>query len=124
MAALSESELCPVHISLSIIGGKWKPVILWYLRDGPLRFTELQRSIPGITQMMLTKQLRELEKDEIITRTVYPEIPPRVDYRLTELGISVFPVLEALCSWGKAYLEKRNLGGSSYCTKKTSRKDE
>ena len=107
MEERSHLEKCPVHVSLSIIGGKWKPVILWYLKNGPLRFGELHKSIPGITQMMLTKQLRELEKDEVVIRTVYPEIPPRVDYRLTDLGISSFPVLESLSTWGKEYLDKR-----------------
>ncbi|MFH0966967.1 MAG: helix-turn-helix domain-containing protein [Methanobacteriota archaeon] len=100
-----QSTTCPIRVSLLIIGGKWKPLILWHLKDGPQRFTHIQRSIPRITQMMLTKQLRELESDKIIERTMYHEIPPRVDYRLTDIGRSVFPVLCALYKWGKTYQE-------------------
>lgn len=96
-----------LHVYISVIGGKWKPEILWFLRKGPQRFGELQRSIPGITQVTLTKNLRELEKDGIVTRTVYPEIPPRVDYRLTECGRTAFPVLEAISSWGRQYQKIR-----------------
>ena len=107
MGDISQEERCPIRVSLSVIGGKWKPIILWYLRDGPVRFTQLQRSIAGITQMMLTKQLRELEADGIIERTMYHEIPPRVDYRLTEMGRSVFPVLGSLHDWGAGYVEFR-----------------
>ena len=95
---------CPIQISLSVIGGKWKPIILWFLKDGPVRFSGIQRKIPGITQMMLTKQLRELVADGMIERTVYPEVPPRVDYSITDDGRSVFPVLMALNEWGNEYL--------------------
>ncbi|MDP3563595.1 MAG: helix-turn-helix domain-containing protein [Methanoregula sp.] len=101
------SDPSTVHAYISAIGGKWKPEILWYLKDGPLRFGELQRSVSGITQVTLTKNLRELESDGIIIRTVYPEIPPRVDYRLTEFGTSVFPVLDAISSWGRKYLKMK-----------------
>lgn len=87
---------CPIQISLSVIGGKWKPIILWFLKDGPVRFSGIQKKIPGITQMMLTKQLRELVADGMIERTVYPEVPPRVEYSITDDGRSVFPVLIAL----------------------------
>ena len=92
-----------LHTYISAIGGKWKPEILWFLRKGPLRFCELQRSVPGITQVTLTKNLRELERDGIVTRTVFPEIPPRVEYQLTELGETAFPVLDAISSWGRTY---------------------
>lgn len=100
-------ESASVHVYISVIGGKWKPEILWYLKSGPMRFGELQRNVTGITQVTLTKNLRELESDGIITRTVYPEIPPRVDYRLTEFGKSVFPVLDAISSWGRKYLKMK-----------------
>jgi len=100
---------CPIQISLSVIGGKWKPIILWFLRDGPVRFSEIQKKIPGITQMMLTKQLRELVADGMLERTVYAEVPPRVDYRITDDGRSVFPVLIALNEWGNEY-QKRKYG--------------
>lgn len=102
-----KSEPTTVHAYISAIGGKWKPEILWYLKDGPLRFGELQRSVSGITQVTLTKNLRELESDGIIIRTVYPEIPPRVDYRLTEFGTSVFPVLDAISAWGRKFLKMK-----------------
>lgn len=106
MVSFLPKDESPIRTSLSVIGGKWKPLILWHLRDTPQRFSELQRCIPGITQMMLTKQLRELESDMIIIRTMYPEIPPHVDYRLTELGKTVFPVLCALFTWGKSYQDE------------------
>lgn len=107
----SEPESTSLHVYISVIGGKWKPEILWFLRKGPLRFGELQRSMPGITQVTLTKNLRELEQDRIVIRTVFPEIPPRVEYRLTELGETAFPVLDAISSWGRMY--KKTLRDSS-----------
>lgn len=103
MASDHPDEESPIRTALSVIGGKWKPLILWHLREGPQRFSSLQRLIPGITQMMLTKQLRELESDAIITRTLYPEVPPRVEYSLTEIGRSIFPLLCSLSSWGRTY---------------------
>lgn len=95
----------PIHTYLSIIGGKWKPEILWHLRKSSLRFLELQRSIPRITQSVLTQNLRELEADGLLTRTAYPEIPPRVEYELTDLGKTVFPVLDAISAWGRGYMK-------------------
>ncbi|HEY3362034.1 MAG TPA: winged helix-turn-helix transcriptional regulator [Methanosarcina sp.] len=83
--------------------------MLWFLKDGPVRFSKIQKKIPGITQMMLTKQLRELVADGMIERTVYPEVPPRVDYSITDDGRSVFPVLMALNEWGNEY-QKRKYG--------------
>jgi DNA-binding HxlR family transcriptional regulator len=116
MQRSSPTEKCPIQISLSVIGGKWKPIILWFLRDGPVRFSEIQRKIPGITQMMLTKQLRELVADGMLERTAYPEVPPRVDYRITDDGRSVFPVLVALHEWGNEYQKKRYGNRSQKCT--------
>jgi DNA-binding HxlR family transcriptional regulator len=95
---------CPVEATLEVIGGKWKPIILWHLRVEKLRFSGLQQSMQGISPKMLTKQLRELEEDGLILREVYPEIPPKVEYSLTELGRTVLPVLDALCKWGNEYL--------------------
>ena len=96
-----------VEAALDELGGKWKPLILWILIDGKLRFSEINKILPSITQRMLTKQLRELEKDDLINRKVYAEVPPRVEYSLTEKGNSVMPILEALCDWGEKYcLEK------------------
>ncbi|WP_319580722.1 helix-turn-helix domain-containing protein [uncultured Methanospirillum sp.] len=96
-----------IHVYLSIIGGKWKPEILWHLRKKSLRFLELQRSIPRITQSVLTQNLRELEADGLLTRTAYPEIPPRVEYELTVLGKTAFPVLDAISVWGREYMKQK-----------------
>ncbi|WP_011306384.1 helix-turn-helix domain-containing protein [Methanosarcina barkeri] len=100
---------CPVEATLEVIGGKWKPIILWQLRTEKLRFSGLQQSMQGISPKMLTKQLRELEEDGLILREVYPEIPPRVEYSLTEFGKTVLPVLDALCKWGIEYLGRECL---------------
>ena len=105
---MTEKEYCcPVGAAISEIGGKWKPLILWALKDGKLRFNEINKTIPAITQRMLTKQLRELEKDNLVNRKVYPEVPPKVEYSLTEKGESVTPILEALCDWGEEYCDSK-----------------
>lgn len=96
---------CPVEGTLDVIGGKWKPLIIWYLRKRVLRFSELQRAIPGITDVMLTKQLRELEQDGVIRRNVFTEVPPRVEYSLTPLGVTIIPLLNALCDWAVEYMK-------------------
>ncbi len=94
---------CPVELALQVIGGKWKPLILWHLgTDGTLRFGQLKRSMPAITQKMLTQQLRELEADGLVLRRVYAQVPPKVEYSLTELGDSVMPLMRQLCAWGRA----------------------
>ncbi len=95
---------CTVEATLDVIGGKWKPLILWHLGDSVLRFSELQRGLPGVNAKMLTKQLRELEEDGVIQRTVYPEVPPRVEYTITKFGKTLIPILQALCAWGAQYL--------------------
>ena len=95
---------CQVELALLIIGGKWKPLVLWFLgSDGVLRFSELKRAIPNITQKMLTQQLRELEKDDLIHREVYAQVPPKVEYSLTKVGESVMPLLMKLNDWGIWY---------------------
>lgn len=99
-----KSYHCPVEAALDVIGGKWKPLILWALGDNVLRFGELQKELPDINTKMLTKQLRALEEDGVIKRTVYPEVPPRVEYRITDFGKTLIPILEALCDWGADYL--------------------
>lgn len=99
MAKAKKEPGCPAEITLGIMGGRWKAVILWYLRKRTRRFGELHRLIPAATQQMLTKQLRELEADGIVNRDVYREVPPRVEYSLTERGHSLSPVLDALCDW-------------------------
>jgi DNA-binding HxlR family transcriptional regulator len=122
MSRSSPVSKCPIQISLSVIGGKWKPIILWFLKDGPVRFSGIQKKIPGITQMMLTKQLKELVADGMIERTVYPEVPPRVDYSITDDGRSVLPVLVALNEWGNEY-QKRKYGSWSQKCADTFRDD-
>nr|WP_319377155.1 helix-turn-helix domain-containing protein [uncultured Methanoregula sp.] len=112
---------CTVEAALDVIGGKWKPIILWHLNGNVLRFSELQKGLPGVNSKMLTKQLRELEEDGVIRRTVYAEVPPRVEYAITDFGKTVLPILEALCIWGAHYLNSDKEGGeeiSSPCPAK------
>ena len=93
---------CSVEATLSVIGGRWKPVIIFNLmHNGTMRFGELKKAIPGVTQRMLTNQLRELEADKVIARKVYAEVPPRVEYALTTRGESLLPVIEAMRAWGE-----------------------
>ena len=91
---------CGLNATLRIISGKWKPLVLFFLRDGPKRYGELKRLIPGVSDKVLIQQLKELEADGILLRTDYKEVPPRVDYTLTPLGQSLAQALEPLCSWG------------------------
>ena len=91
---------CPVKTAVDVIGGKWKPLVLFFLKRGPQRFNELRRQIPGVTQKMLTQQLRELERDGIVHRRVYAQVPPKVEYSLTRYGDSLRPLLEMMCKWG------------------------
>ncbi|HET7552804.1 MAG TPA: helix-turn-helix domain-containing protein [Gemmatimonadaceae bacterium] len=97
---------CSVEACLEVIGGKWKGVILHHLLGGTRRFGELRRLLPAVTQRMLTTQLRELEADGVITRTVYAEVPPRVEYSLTQLGYILEPIIELMRGWGDTYLER------------------
>jgi DNA-binding HxlR family transcriptional regulator len=90
---------CPAETTLDVIGGRWKVPILWHLFSGTLRFSELRRALPDITQKMLTQQLRELEHDGVVARKVYAEVPPKVEYSLTPRGLSLRPVVEAMCHW-------------------------
>ncbi len=100
-------EFCPMQATLEVIGGKWKTLILWYLRGGILRFGELRKMIPGITQKMLTAQLRELEEDKLVLRTVYPQVPPKVEYQLSSQGHTLLPVLKAMAEWGELRKSKK-----------------
>lgn len=100
---------CPVAMTVQLIGTKWKLLILRNLLTRPWRFNELQRSLEGISQKVLTDSLRSMEADGIITRTVYPEVPPRVEYALTEMGQSLRPILDAMKDWGENYKKGNNL---------------
>ncbi|RAN83603.1 helix-turn-helix domain-containing protein [Bacillus sp. SRB_331] len=98
---------CEKELTLSIISGKWKVVILWHLGvEGPHRFSELQRLFPSISHKVLSNQLKELMEDGIVDRTVCPEIPPRVEYYMTELGMSLLPIVEMMYDWGKMRMEQ------------------
>ena len=99
---------CSVEATLSVIGGLWKAVILFHLLDGKLRFGELSRLVPGATQRMLTLQRRELEADGVILRTVFPEVPPRVEYQLTEFGRSLEPILLTMRDWGLSFQSRQS----------------
>ena len=94
---------CSVGITVDVIGGKWKALVLFYLLNGTMRFNELRRKIPNVTQRMLTLQLRELEADGLVERTVHPVVPPHVDYRLTPFGRTLTPIIEAMSAWGHRY---------------------
>ena len=95
--------VCPVETTLTLISDKWKVLILRDLLSGTKRFGELKKSIGGVSQKVLTTQLRQMEDSGLLNRTVYPEVPPRVEYTLSELGYSLSPILEAMRSWGEAY---------------------
>jgi len=106
------SYRCFFELALAVMGGKWKPIILYHLgREGVQRFSELRRSMPDVTDRMLTRQLRELEADGLITREVYKQVPPRVEYTLTSLGLGLFPLLVTMRDWGAEYEKVR--GGAS-----------
>ncbi len=98
-----DMQACPVETTLDVIGGKWKGIILYQLLDGTKRFNEFRRLNPGITQFMLTLQLRELERDGIIHREIYKEVPPRVEYSLTDFGRTLEPVIMSMKAWGESY---------------------
>lgn len=96
---------CPIETTIAVLGGRWKPVILYHLRRGPTRFNALRRLIPAVTQRMLTLSLRELERDGIVRRTVHPGVPAAVEYGLTPKGVSLEPVLVAMVQWAEAHGE-------------------
>lgn len=108
MMTKEEMPVCPVATTVQLIGSKWKLLILRNLRMRPWRFNELRRDLEGVSQKVLTDSLRAMEDDGIITRTVYPEVPPRVEYALSPLGKSMEPILDAMEQWGTAYQKMMN----------------
>ena len=102
------TETCPVAATLDLIGGKYKALILWHLAESKLRFSQLSKVIRGATPKMLTQQLRELEAQNLIHREVYPVVPPKVEYSLTETGRSLMPILMAMRDWGTGYLRRQD----------------
>ena len=125
---MEQQKNCPVETTLELIGGKYKALILWHLSGGTLRFSQLQKLINNATPKMLTQQLRELEAQMLIQRTVYPIVPPKVEYSLTELGERLMPVLIAMRNWGTDYLSTKNLEANCFmmeqCYLQTSEKGE
>jgi DNA-binding HxlR family transcriptional regulator len=104
---------CPVKAAIDVIRGRWKPLILRELRDGTKRFTELRAALQEVTAQTLTLQLRQLEADEVVTRTIYPEIPARVEYQLSEYGRTLSKVMEELEAWGESYLDRQQRNRAS-----------
>ena len=114
---------CPVEATLRLVGGKYKAVILWHLMDaGTLRYHELHRRIPRATDKMLAQQLRELERDGLLRRAVYPVVPPKTEYSLTDFGRSLAPILDEMCRWGEWYLAQRSSASSSQSSKRARRR--
>jgi DNA-binding HxlR family transcriptional regulator len=101
---------CPVEATLDVIGGKWKVLILFWLKDQVHRFGQLRRRIPDVSERMLTQQLRELEEHGIVRRQVYPVVPPRVEYSLTPYGRTLRPITELMCAWGKKHIKRLEAG--------------
>lgn len=106
MLTKEELPACPVATTVQMIGSKWKLLIMRNLLQRPWRFNELKKDLEGISQKVLTDSLRSMESDGIVTRTVYPEVPPRVEYALSELGESMRPIMDAMEAWGRAYKEQ------------------
>jgi DNA-binding HxlR family transcriptional regulator len=104
---MDESE-CPIRTTLDVIGGKWKPLVLFELKEGPRRFSDLRRSIPDVTQKMLTDRLKELERDGIVRREVYAVVPPKVEYSLTQYGEGLKPILAAMAEWGAGHRSRKS----------------
>ena len=106
MSAMDKMYNCPVEAVLGVIGGKYKPIILYHLIDSTLRFSELRQFLPQATAKMMTQQLRELEADGLIHREVYPVVPPKTEYSLTDFGRTFILILTAMCDWGKKYMSE------------------
>ena len=109
MKFIKNSYSCALMLAMDLVGGKWKMVILWHLKNGVLRFSELKRRLGEVTQKMLTQQLRELEETGLIGRTVYAVVPPKVEYQLTEAGQKLIPALAVLCQWSAEYAKSHEI---------------
>lgn len=109
---------CPVEATLEMIGGKYKALILWHLSEHTLRFSELHKLLKGVTPKMLTQQLRELESQSLVHREVFPIVPPKVEYSLTELGQSLMPILMAMRNWGAEYMKSKNMDPNCFMMQK------
>ena len=116
---METTNYCPVSATLDLIGGKYKALILWHLAENKLRFSQLNKLIPSATAKMLTQQLREMESQNLIHREVFPVVPPKVEYSLTDLGKSLMPVLIAMRNWGSDYLHSQNLTSNCFMMNKT-----
>ncbi len=105
--SLKKHLACPAEVTADLIGGRWKIVLLWHLLQGVHRFSDLQRAVPGITQKVLTHQLRDMEKSGLLNRTMYAEVPPKVEYQLTPFGLTLKPVVDAMHQWGTEHASRR-----------------
>ncbi len=110
-----KSPACPVEATLGVIGGKWKVLILFWLKEGTLRFSELRKKLSGISERVLAQQLRELEADGIVGRAVFAEVPPRVEYSLTPYGQTLRPITELMCRWGLAHQRRGDSEPAGAC---------
>ena len=118
MGLIKSSYSCMLTLAMDLVGGKWKMVILWRLQNDVVRFSELRRHLNGITQKMLTQQLRELEESGLVNRTVYPVVPPKVEYSLTAEGKKLIPALSALCQWSNNYAIAHDIDKAMCCAGK------
>ncbi|MFA6878109.1 MAG: helix-turn-helix domain-containing protein [Fusobacterium sp.] len=109
MSNLKNKYSCSMELTMDLIGGKWKLRILWYLNIGTKRFSEIKKLIPNITSKILTSQLREMERDNLLTRKIYPEVPPKVEYSITKYGRSLHSALEEMCKWGNNYANDHDI---------------
>lgn len=116
---MDKMNSCPVSATLELIGGKYKALILWHLAGETMRFSQLSKKISGATPKMLTQQLREMETQDLITRRVYPVVPPKVEYSLTALGKSLLPVLISMRDWGAEYLRSKNINSNCFMMNET-----
>lgn len=97
---------CPVEATMDVLGGKWKPIVLWWLGQGPLRFSAIRQRVPGVSEKVLTTSLRELERDGVVHREVHASVPPKVVYSLTSVGAELGDAMRALCAWGTGHMER------------------